>query len=979
MRLFSALLCALSFLATFAQPAPCDGLSAGFSFAPSGGGYQFSNATTGTGATTTWSWDFDDGTTSANPQPFHEFPASGVYEVCLTAISIFIDENGGALTCVDTYCANVTVQGGDPCDLLEACFVPSQVGVGTVFFNNCTQPSTNTQYVWTFGDGSTGSDVAPTHTYLEPGTYTVCLTAYWNACVDSICTTIVVEGADPCVGFNACFESTPQGGGAFLFENCTTPTTNVQYVWFFGDGSTSSGVDTEHTYAQPGSYTVCLRAYWQTCLDSTCTTIIVQGGGDPCDDLQAGFTFTSSPSVVQFANTTTGTGLQTTWLWIFADGTTSDNPQPFHTFPEPGVYEVCLKALSTYVDDNGATITCSDTYCANVTVQGGGDPCDGFDATLTWNAVGNNTIVFTGNTTVPGAAMIWHFGDGTEGVGQTVTHIYAAPGQYHVCLAAWYWNQQIQDSCWTETCVWITVGTSSPCDSLSADLWWQSGGTPGSIFYSATTGDGPHWLWSFGDGTFSDDGPQGAHTYPGPGEYQLCLTVFAYIPGTQDTCSVTTCQWITIGVGDPCDGFDATITWNASGGNTAVFAGTTTIPASGIIWHFGDGTEGFGPSVTHTYAQPGEYHVCLEAWYWNQQIQDSCWAETCIWITVGEGNPCDGLTAQFNPVPTGLVVNFQNAVVNNQWTYSWTFGDGTSGLGPNPFHTYASAGAYNVCLIVWTWDPIAQDTCFADYCEWVTVQGSDPCDQLEACFETQPISGTAFQFINCSTPQSGVQFVWHFGDGSMGSGLSPDHAYQQPGVYTVCLIAYWENCVDSTCTTLTVGNGTPCDENFEADFTWTSQGTATIFHGTTNPPANGLLWFFGDGTTGSGEVITHLYEPPGPYNVCLAAWYWNPQTQDTCWAEHCEVIDPFDPTNGIQDDGLSPVRIYPQPANELITIEGLTGPTVLLLFGPDGRLVMQERSAGEAHRLYVADLATGLYVLLLDLGDRSLRYRIAVE
>jgi hypothetical protein len=261
---------------------------------------------------------------------------------------------------------------------------------------------------------------------------------------------------------------------------------------------------------------------------------------------------------------------------------------------------------------------------------------------------------------------------------------------------------------------------------------------------------------------------------------------------------------------------------------------------------------------------------------------------------------------------------------------------------------------------------------------WLTI-GGDPCDQLEACFSVQPITATAFQFINCTTPTAGVQYTWNFGDGSTGTGVSPDHTYQEPGVYTVCLTADWQNCTDSTCITLTVGNGTPCDDGFEADFTWTSQGTATIFVGTTNLPANGLLWFFGDGTTGSGNVITHLYEPPGPYNVCLAAWYWNPQTQDTCWAEHCELIDPFDPTNGITDADLVDVRIYPQPATDAITIDGMDAPALVRLFGSDGRMVLQERAQGVVHHLDVSELATGVYVLHLDLDGRSARYRIAVE
>lgn len=954
---------------------PCDELDAGFSFFPSGGGFQFSNATTGTGNTTTWSWNFGDGTTSNDPQPFHEFQAAGSYEVCLTAISVYIDDNGGALTCTDIQCAAVTVQGGDPCDVLDACFVPTQTSPGVVFFNNCSQPGVDAQYVWSFGDGSTGSSVAPTHTYSQPGAYQICLTVYWETCVDSTCTTVVVEGGggDPCDGFNADFWWGSNGGDpASVFYSATTGNAS-HWLWSFGDGTYSdNGPQGTHTYAEAGVYELCLTAYLiipgmaDTCFATSCQLVTI-GDVNPCDGLNAGFGFSTVGLSVNFNNAVVNN--EWSYFWSFGDGTTSDGPNPLHTYTSSGQYHACL---TVWTWNPTTQDTCFADHCAWVTIQGG-NPCEGFSATITWDLVGTNTYVFAGTTSILASGMIWDFGDGTEGFGPTVTHSYPGPGEYHACLSAWYWNQQTQDSCWAESCVWINVGGGNPCDELNACFEASPAGNTGFQFTNCTVPQsGVQFVWHFGDGSSgSEVSPD--HSYPEPGSYEVCLIAY------WGDCMDTTCTTITVGGGFPCDTFNATISWNAAGGNTAVFAGSTNFPANGLIWYFGDGTEGLGPTVTHTYAEPGEYPVCLTAWHWIEQTQDTCWTQTCIWITVGNGGPCDGLTAQFNPMPSGLGVNFQNAMVNNQWAYSWNFGDGTSGEGPNPFHTYASAGAYNVCLIVWTWDPVAQDTCFADYCEWVTVQGTDPCDPLEACFEAQPISTTVFQFINCSTPQSGVQFVWHFGDGSMSGDVSPNHGFQQPGVYTVCLIAYWENCVDSTCTTLTVGNGTPCDEGFEADFTWTSQGTATIFFGTTNLPANGMLWFFGDGTTGGGQVITHLYEPPGPYNVCLAAWYWNPQTQDTCWAEHCEVIDPFDPTNGIQDDVLNPVHIYPQPANEAITIEGLVGPVVLRLFGPDGRLVLHERSVGGVHRIHVADLATGVYVLHLDLGDRSSRYRIAVD
>ncbi|MGB0177247.1 MAG: T9SS type A sorting domain-containing protein, partial [Owenweeksia sp.] len=66
---------------------------------------------------TGWSWDFGyPGGTSTQQNPFHSFPGSGTYNVCLTLFG-----HNGNISCTDTYCFPVNVDcapirpnGGSP-------------------------------------------------------------------------------------------------------------------------------------------------------------------------------------------------------------------------------------------------------------------------------------------------------------------------------------------------------------------------------------------------------------------------------------------------------------------------------------------------------------------------------------------------------------------------------------------------------------------------------------------------------------------------------------------------------------------------------------------------------------------------------------------------------------------------------------------------------------------------------------------------
>ena len=869
-----ALLC--SAYAVSAQPDCSQILNVGFSFGTQGNTVVLNNGTqTEFPNATTYKWDFGDGELSTDPNATHVYDLPGTYLVCLY---------GMVENCMDSVCQEVVITGGEnPCDDLSADFTVTTQGVVVVF--DASGPATG--YHWIFGDGMQSFDSDPVHTYPEPGTYHACLVTWaWNpqtqdTCYAEHCEWVTIGDSSPCDDLVADFTVTTQGPVAAFNGYGGTA---VGYLWYFGDNTQGDGSSPTHTYPGPGSYNACLLTWaWNsntqdTCWAEYCEEITIDGVG-PCDGLHAGFSFNTFPFGAQFSNSTTGTGFQTAWTWSFGDGTTSNDAQPVHTYSEPGTYITCLTVTSIFEQQGGGVITCLDSICQEIHVQGQGSPCDDLIAAFEVTTQGNMA-----DFTASGGSAVgyhWNFGDGTEGDGPAPMHTYPEAGSYHACLVTWAWNPQTQDTCYAEHCEWVTIGGNSPCDGLQAGFQAQVGDV--TVWFSNTTigtGFQTSWHWDFGDGTTSDDA-QPSHVFPGLGTYEVCLTVvtlFEQQGGGVITCQDSYCSLVSNGGGSPCDSLIADFTVTTQG-NTATFSavGGTAVA---YHWNFGDGTEEDGPSPAHTYPEAGSYHACLVTWAWDPQTQDTCYAEHCEWVTIGDSSPCDDLVADFTVTTQGPVAAF-NGYGGTAVGYLWSFGDNTQGDGPSPTHTYPGPGSYNACLLTWAWNSNTQDTCWAEYCEEITIDGVGPCDGLHADFEADA-DGSDLYFYSTSTG-TGFQtsVVWSFGDGTTSTEAQPVHTYPEPGFYVACLTitSSFEQqgggvitCTDSICQEVhTQGAGSPCEllnPGFEADvidepsvsFTSLTQGTGF---------QTSYLWSFGDGTTGDGAQTVHTYAQPGTYLVCL--------------------------------------------------------------------------------------------------------------
>ena len=213
-------------------------------------------------------------------------------------------------------------------------------------------------------------------------------------------------------------------------------------------------------------------------------------------------------------------------------------------------------------------------------------------------------------------------------------------------------------------------------------------------------------------------------------------------------------------------------------GNATQFNSTsTTNPAGQQIqnyqWNFGDGQNGSGQSVSHTYAQAGSYQATLTV---------SCGNGACTDQITQTVNVYDSPTADFNftTVCQGNATQFNSTSTGQGITaFQWNFGDGQTGSGQNVNHTYAQAGDYQVTLTVQS----NNGACSDQITKTVHVN-SQPTSNFTY---TSVCHGNPTQFNSTSTGQGITSFQWNFGDGQTGSGQSVSHTYAQAGSYQVTL------------------------------------------------------------------------------------------------------------------------------------------------------------------------------------------------
>ncbi|MGB9135286.1 MAG: PKD domain-containing protein [Candidatus Bathyarchaeia archaeon] len=829
--------------------------------APTGTAIQFnaSNSYDPDGTIVSYFWDFGDGTNGTGIFISHVYADDADYVVTLT-----ITDNDGA---TDTVAATKTVLNRLPIASFTESVVTAYVGESITFNSSggYDPDGSIVSYFWTFGDGTNATEVIVDHAYADDGAYTVTLTVTDDdGATASASATKTILNKSPIALFTESAENvlTQQVITFNASASYDSDGSIVSYFWYFGDGTNASGVVVQHAYSDNGAHNVTLTVTDDDAATGTARSTKTVSNRSPVASFteSAATVYIGQPIAFNASSSYDPDGTIASDFWTFGDGTNATDIVTSHTYSSNGTFTVTLMVT----DNDGAT----NTKSATKTILYNNPPVALFTESAETVYTGDGiTFNASGSYDSDGSIVsyFWTFGDSATATGIVVTRAYVDDGTHMITLTVTDNLGAIGSSS-----VAKTVLNRMPIASFTEST--ETVFTGETIYFSASSSydsDGfiISYFWTFGDGT-NATGVTASHTYNDNGIYSVALTVTDNDGATSSTTAAKTVTNRT-----PV----ASFTESASAvytGTVINFTSPSYDPDGAVIshfWTFGDGTNGTGITVSHSYLDNGVHTVTLTV-----TDDDGATAVATATKTISNRAPVASFTESTTTAYTGEVITFNASFSYDQdgsiVSYFWTFGDGANASGATVSHSYVENNAYTVTLTV-TDNDGGTETATATKTILNRLPAASFTESAGTVLTQEVIH---FNAAGSYDPDGAiVTYFWTFGDGTNATGVTVDHAYGDSGIYTATLtITDNDGGTASSSATKIVLNRPPVASFTESATTVYTHSSIT-FSATASYDPDGTIasytWNFGDGniTTVANPGVTHAYADDGTYNVTM--------------------------------------------------------------------------------------------------------------
>jgi len=786
-----------------------------------------SSSAVSTGQITGFDWDFGDGTTGSGGQISHTYTNAGTYTVTLT-----ISSEG----CTASSNTQVTVNPAPDASVGPDLAICDGNSIQISPVNN----TPNGNYVWSPATGLSNANISnPNASPTQTTIYSLTVTDA-NGCVDSDDLTLTVNplpiadaGVDVAICDGDVTTLSASGGTAFSWSPSTdlsnpniaspqaNPTTTVLYTVTVTDANGCIDTDDVTVTVNPlptvdggidqsicNGDNVTLGASgastysWNPTADlddpnvsaptfngSNTTTLTVTGtdvnGCQNTDDVTitvfqlptASFTDPADQcmgNATQFTDASTGTGLN--YNWSFGDASAADATQnPTHTYLTSGDFIVSL----TVTDANG----CQDATTGTATVlplpQAAMNITDGAEYCEL------ESIQFLNQSTGGVTSVLWNFGNNwalpafpnTTSTQNNPVFAYTnfAFSPYTVTLS-------VTDAagCFDQASAQIVIHDKPNAD-FSFNIACEGQQTDFTDETTVNGGSINNWQWDLGIPGATSTTQNPSYSYAA-GTYTVEMVATSNF-GCRDTATYDV--WANPTPIISISGIDTCLS------DVTLFENTSTPQDNTIVswdWDFGDGNTLSNQAASRTYLDHGTFNVSLTA-----TTDSGCVATGFTQIDVFPNpEPAFNLVEAEGCTPHEVLFIDQSTIATGfNAAFSWDFGDGQSGSGDSPVHTYPDSGYYDITLTVTSAEGCVT-TILADDAVRANIT---PVADFEQSDEVLSLLDAVLELTDAS--QHALEWDWNLGDGTLSNLSSPEHRYTEPGTFDIILTVTNGNCQDT--------------------------------------------------------------------------------------------------------------------------------------------------------------------------------------